>query len=855
MFKPTCLLTVWGVVLFSATLSATAQEEPVDVTQLTLSEYIQYYDAVETEQRGVLSEDAWSRYLNDPANWPEAEFSQRLNLLSKVIGYEVGAGMATDEARQRWADAAEAILEAMLSNPSLLESISKDQMLALPRITWEAQNSRAQYQKIISKWFIHNTSWTTLDLPEFMQVLTTAGSIESLPDDQAKEALAAHSWSTFLSDPTDWSPDSARGRANLYRAVKTRIAEADRQQLAEAFVARLESGASGFKPSKTQDVGLVRLLLQIDLDLTKARGVAAMNQWGNADDSWRSVGDQQLLSLTDAFDWMPSFSVRWTGFVTPSSTGSYRWATSTNTPIKVWVDDQLVLDSAQSQEGAAAILLEAGQPYTLVVEGIQDNWSGFVRLMWQLDDEMLAPIPIDVLTHQVAEDQVSNGLWVEYFGGTDFSESLGKTVTNQIELELERFAPLKPSENTIRAAMITHYWTTYAMDPAYWQADANVLGNRFRAITRVRNDVSEADRQAVAQIFLSNQQMLLGMRPDLFRALASMAPGDGALVRAWASQNDTAYFDELVAGGAVSLQPSSLYGYGATAFGWSGDIARAAELDLSDPTALLSGLTLDGGRVNLVYGAVASQAFKQAGRGEEWEALIRDHILASQPSGDVSARWLLLLAYAYELNQRVTPTLGAEGVLADAVAAASSPDIRREAIDWLIARYHAKHRYDVALQLISSIEAQYNDQPDAERRFKQWQIVLRRDRDTTQLTYLNNRTNHIKQIHDERPHLEALKRHAEARGRTAVVEMLTARIDAPKSAEEEARDKTLDEAATQSSSLNALVHQRAMLEMQLAEFNEPLDPAARAEIETEHNELSQQIAAEIANLQDKLEQY
>jgi fibro-slime domain-containing protein len=95
------------------------------------------------------------------------------------------------------------------------------------------------------------------------------------------------------------------------------------------------------------------------------------------------------------FDWgtaapaagMPtdSFQIRWTGTVTPAFSETYTFYTQSNDGVRLWVDNQLVIDAwtnHNSREDSGTIALQAGQSYDLRLEYYDNSSSALVWLSW-----------------------------------------------------------------------------------------------------------------------------------------------------------------------------------------------------------------------------------------------------------------------------------------------------------------------------------------------------------------------------------------------------------------------------------------------------------------------------------------
>lgn len=107
-----------------------------------------------------------------------------------------------------------------------------------------------------------------------------------------------------------------------------------------------------------------------------------------------------------AFDWamrppaagVPAeyFSVRWKGWLVPPATGRYVLHATVDDGIRVWLNDQLVLDEWRPQpvrHFAVVVPLQAGRPYKLRVKYFQAILDTRARLAWVLPSVAQAPPP------------------------------------------------------------------------------------------------------------------------------------------------------------------------------------------------------------------------------------------------------------------------------------------------------------------------------------------------------------------------------------------------------------------------------------------------------------------------------
>lgn len=100
---------------------------------------------------------------------------------------------------------------------------------------------------------------------------------------------------------------------------------------------------------------------------------------------------------------LTDFSVRWTGFVTPTQSATYRLFTTGHTN-RLWLDGKLVVDDLAS-EGAApepVVELEKGRKYSLRLESVVQD-DGGSELLWL----PLIPDPLSLAVQQSAQADVT----------------------------------------------------------------------------------------------------------------------------------------------------------------------------------------------------------------------------------------------------------------------------------------------------------------------------------------------------------------------------------------------------------------------------------------------------------------
>ncbi|HEX8350434.1 MAG TPA: PA14 domain-containing protein, partial [Hymenobacter sp.] len=95
-----------------------------------------------------------------------------------------------------------------------------------------------------------------------------------------------------------------------------------------------------------------------------------------------------------------SFSVRWTGTVTPTVTGSHTFTTLSDDGVRLWVDNKLVIDDWTNHavhERAAAVSLTAGKPVNIRVEYYEAGGFATVKLLWAAPGQVKAVVPTSAL--------------------------------------------------------------------------------------------------------------------------------------------------------------------------------------------------------------------------------------------------------------------------------------------------------------------------------------------------------------------------------------------------------------------------------------------------------------------------
>lgn len=93
------------------------------------------------------------------------------------------------------------------------------------------------------------------------------------------------------------------------------------------------------------------------------------------------------------------FSVDWNGYVRATETGNYRFQTFSDDGVRLWVDNQLVIDNwtdhAATTNTSASVALTAGEVYPVRLQFYENGGQAVIRLRWELPSlpNNFVPIP------------------------------------------------------------------------------------------------------------------------------------------------------------------------------------------------------------------------------------------------------------------------------------------------------------------------------------------------------------------------------------------------------------------------------------------------------------------------------
>ncbi|MGB0646933.1 MAG: PA14 domain-containing protein, partial [Bradymonadia bacterium] len=112
--------------------------------------------------------------------------------------------------------------------------------------------------------------------------------------------------------------------------------------------------------------------------------------------TWSNEGPFVEEMNMDLRERTTNFRVRWSGYITPSYTETYTFATLSDDGIRVWIDDRLVIDNWTGHAPRfdyGRIQLVEGRPYTIMVEYFQGGGGAVLELYWQSDSQVYELVP------------------------------------------------------------------------------------------------------------------------------------------------------------------------------------------------------------------------------------------------------------------------------------------------------------------------------------------------------------------------------------------------------------------------------------------------------------------------------
>ncbi|EDX71250.1 PA14 domain protein [Coleofasciculus chthonoplastes PCC 7420] len=126
-----------------------------------------------------------------------------------------------------------------------------------------------------------------------------------------------------------------------------------------------------------------------------------------------------------------TYSVRWTGSVAPLHSETYEFFTNSDDGVRLWVDDQLLIDNWTNHgatENSGTIDLQAGQQYDIRMDYYENFGKSVAQLLWSSESQSKEIIPesqlyspaVDTPSPEVSGN--GTGLTAEYYNNRDFTD-------------------------------------------------------------------------------------------------------------------------------------------------------------------------------------------------------------------------------------------------------------------------------------------------------------------------------------------------------------------------------------------------------------------------------------------------
>ncbi|MEH2238720.1 PA14 domain-containing protein [Nostoc sp.] len=119
-----------------------------------------------------------------------------------------------------------------------------------------------------------------------------------------------------------------------------------------------------------------------------------------------------------------TFSARWTGQVQAKYSETYKFYTTSDDGVRLWVNGQQIINQFvdhSAREDSGSIALVAGQKYDIKLEYYENTFSAVSELAWSSSSQTKEIIPQSQLYSNVNIPANGNGLTAEYYDNIDFT--------------------------------------------------------------------------------------------------------------------------------------------------------------------------------------------------------------------------------------------------------------------------------------------------------------------------------------------------------------------------------------------------------------------------------------------------
>ena len=203
---------------------------------------------------------------------------------------------------------------------------------------------------------------------------------------------------------------------------------------------------------------------------------------------------------------MDGFVVRWTGSVTAEKDGTYTFYTSSKDTVRLWVNDQLLIEHQRRHdlaEDQGKVALQAGRPAALRLEYTQARRSSVAKLMWSGLDLPKSVIPAVRLK---PPGEAGQGMRGEYFEDRTMKKQILTRLDPVIDFEWSKtdaFSGAGPTNAVIAVELPKGDYNGEWLDP-----------KTGKVIKRERFEHAGGNREIRSPAFAEDVALKLSNRPQ-----------------------------------------------------------------------------------------------------------------------------------------------------------------------------------------------------------------------------------------------------------------------------------------------------------------------------------------------------
>lgn len=152
------------------------------------------------------------------------------------------------------------------------------------------------------------------------------------------------------------------------------------------------------------------------------------------------------------------YSVRWEGKIYIPTNGEYTFYTTTDDGVRLWIDDQSVIDKWQDQsetEHSGKITLTGGKNYSIRMDYYNAPWVGSAKLSWSGPGIAKQIIPQAFLYSNAAA--TGDGLTGNYFDNMNFTGTKKERIDSTVNFNWGTNAPISGIDNDTFSVRWTGY--------------------------------------------------------------------------------------------------------------------------------------------------------------------------------------------------------------------------------------------------------------------------------------------------------------------------------------------------------------------------------------------------------------